>query len=209
VHVIERRRQAERSAESRQKLIASAIRLLAERGYAGTTLSGIGQASGLSRSMVRHHFGSKEQCMKAVVKSIRETVIAAGVAASPAGPPRGLAAIDLLIDTYLLPRLDAENYIRAQYSIIVESVTSTPGLQAVVAENNAIVRAMIVQWLSEAIEDGDIPEGSNLADLAVLIEGLLRGMMLQKLAEPGAVDLHRLAVITKALIRTRLAVPQT
>ncbi|WP_141014684.1 TetR/AcrR family transcriptional regulator [Nocardioides sambongensis] len=93
-----RRTQAERSNESRRRLIEAAITLLAERGYAGASLAAIGERAGVSRGLVTHHFGSKEQCIAEVTTFIREAVID-----RLAGDPGqgGLAAIDNLVRTYL------------------------------------------------------------------------------------------------------------
>lgn len=62
-----RRSQAERSAESRGRLIAAAIKCLHERGYARTSTIAVAEAAGLSRGAVLHHFGAKFDLIRAVV----------------------------------------------------------------------------------------------------------------------------------------------
>src|ERR1700738_3277578 len=58
--------QAERSAESSQRLLASAIALIAEKGFERTTAAEIGERAGYSRSMVRARDGSKEALLESI-----------------------------------------------------------------------------------------------------------------------------------------------
>jgi AcrR family transcriptional regulator len=198
-----RRKQVERTAESRERLVYAAIDLLGEKGYTRTTLAEIGQRAGVSRGLVTHHFGSKEQCMLAVVEAIRTEV--QSILAESGRGIRALDALDLFIDQYLLgEHPKASQAVRAMYVIIIESVTSSPGLLAAVTENNAAVRQMIAGWIAEAQEDGEIEAGANVLDLAIVVEGLLRGVVLQWLAEPAAVDLRRVADLAKSMVRTHL-----
>src|SRR4051794_13436550 len=61
-----RRSQTERSAETQQKLLASARRLFAERGYSTTSLAEIVADAGLTKGAVYHHFAGKEEVFRAV-----------------------------------------------------------------------------------------------------------------------------------------------
>ncbi len=56
-----------RSEASRQKILAAAIAVAAERGYEGTTISRVTQRSGLPASSVYWHFGDKDGLLAAVV----------------------------------------------------------------------------------------------------------------------------------------------
>ena len=59
--------QAERSAESTQRLLASAITLIAERGFQRTTAAEIGERAGYSRAMVRARYGTKEALLESLL----------------------------------------------------------------------------------------------------------------------------------------------
>ncbi len=50
----------------RQKLIATALRLFAERGFDSVTVRDIASACGVSVGLINHHFGSKEGLREAV-----------------------------------------------------------------------------------------------------------------------------------------------
>ncbi len=52
--------------EGRQKLIATAMRLFADRGFDSVTVRDIASACGVSVGLINHHFGSKEGLREAV-----------------------------------------------------------------------------------------------------------------------------------------------
>jgi len=54
-----RRTQEQRRTEAEQKLLQSAIELIAEQGGGPTSLAQIGDRAGFSRGIVNHHFGSR------------------------------------------------------------------------------------------------------------------------------------------------------
>ncbi|WP_041450845.1 TetR/AcrR family transcriptional regulator [Hoyosella subflava] len=198
-----RRTQEERSAESRERLIAAAIELLGAKGYSRTTLVDIGKRAGLSRGLVTFHFGSKEQCMAAVVDTIRAMVTAELDRKS--ADARGLEAVDLMIDTYLTTEeFRSSHAMRAMFAIIMESITESSILRKSVAEQNAIFRRMLADWITQAHEDGDIELRDDPLGLATLIEGLLRGTLIQSLTDPDAVDLRAIAKLSKAVVRNHL-----
>lgn len=62
-----------RSEASRQKILAAAIAIAAERGYEGTTISRVTARSGLPASSLYWHFGDKDGLLAAAVdESFRE-----------------------------------------------------------------------------------------------------------------------------------------
>jgi AcrR family transcriptional regulator len=205
VVVRERRTQAERSADSRRRLIEAAITLLAERGYAGTTLLEIGRVSGLSRGLVTHHFGAKEACMEAVVVEIRERISAVIMAATEG--LRGLDAIDTMIDVYFTRMRREDAGTRAMYTVLTEAVTAAPGLRAVTARNNEVFRRAITKRIMEAAADGESIGAAAPEVIAVLIEGMMRGIAAQWLIAPEDVDLDVVVAELKRVVRRSLTVP--
>lgn len=55
------KKQVERRDESEKRMLEAGVILLAERGFAGLTLTNVGKAAGYSRGLPAHHFGTKEQ----------------------------------------------------------------------------------------------------------------------------------------------------
>jgi AcrR family transcriptional regulator len=205
VVVQERRTQVERTAESRRRLVDAAIALLAQRGYAGTTLLEIGRTAGLSRGLVTHHFGTKEACMEAVVVAIRERL--STVIASATQDVRGLDAIDTLIDVYFTQLRGADAGARAMYTILTEAVTAAPGLRTATARNNEVFRRTITSRIMEAAAaGGTVPDVAPEVS-AVLVEGLVRGVATQWLIAPEDVDLDVVVAELKRVVRRALVAP--
>lgn len=55
--------------EARIALIEAASTLFAERGYHDSSVAAIGERAGVSRGLVNHHFGSKENLLTAVIEA--------------------------------------------------------------------------------------------------------------------------------------------
>lgn len=77
----QRRTQAERSAETRRRLIDAAIDLLSRLGYAATSTVLVADNAGVSRGAMLHQFASKALLMAAVAEASVEADYAAYVAA--------------------------------------------------------------------------------------------------------------------------------
>lgn len=63
-----RRTQAERSFQTRARVITAAALLLRTRGYNATTIHAIARASGVSLGAMQHHFPTKAQLMATVLR---------------------------------------------------------------------------------------------------------------------------------------------
>jgi AcrR family transcriptional regulator len=71
-----RRTQAERSAETREALIAAARPLFAEHGFAEAALETIVRAAGVTRGALYHHFADKTELFAAVFERVEGEVAA-------------------------------------------------------------------------------------------------------------------------------------
>lgn len=68
----QRRPQAERTAETRGKLIQAAITCLHRTGYSATTITTVAEEAGVSRGAMTHQFPAKTDLMLAVVEAVFE-----------------------------------------------------------------------------------------------------------------------------------------
>ncbi len=64
------RTQEERSAATRSAINDAIIRCLIDQGYAGTTMSTITEAAGVSRGAITHQFGTKRKMLVAAVENL-------------------------------------------------------------------------------------------------------------------------------------------
>lgn len=94
-----RRTQAERTAETRAKLIDATVECLIDEGYVGTTTLAVCQRAGVSHGSLLHHFGKREVLLGAALESVygrlRASVVV-GLEALPAGDARAAGMVDLM-----------------------------------------------------------------------------------------------------------------
>jgi AcrR family transcriptional regulator len=64
------RAQSSRGDASRERILATAIELFAERGYAGTSVSEICRRAGAVATSLYHHFGSKEGLLGCAIERV-------------------------------------------------------------------------------------------------------------------------------------------
>jgi AcrR family transcriptional regulator len=100
-------------SDRRDKLIAAAERLVAERGFLAVRLEDIGAAVGVSGPAIYRHFPNKEALLVELLVGI-STRLLAGARAVVAGTPDAEAALDGLIDFHLDFALDESDLIRIQ-----------------------------------------------------------------------------------------------
>lgn len=71
-----RRTQAERSAESRAKILEAAVACISELGAAETTTQRIARRAGLTWGAIQHHFGEKNAILVTVVEHALDDIVA-------------------------------------------------------------------------------------------------------------------------------------
>ena len=60
-------KQSERSAQSKERLIDTALELFSLKGYTGTTVKDIAKEAGVTDGLIYHYFSSKEELLHAVL----------------------------------------------------------------------------------------------------------------------------------------------
>src|SRR5688500_4138595 len=117
-----RRTQAQRRGAARAAIIETAIRLLADGGYANMTLADLGERAGYSRSLAAHYFGSKAKLLAAVVEHVLDHNPLARLDESL----RGYARIEAEIAAVFDGLDEYPDLIRAYLVITFEAITSLP-----------------------------------------------------------------------------------
>lgn len=194
----ERRSQATRREEMRQRLAAATLDALADHGNAGASLSVILERAGVSRGAWAHHFETKAEMLALAAEGLLLGAVASARALGPAEAPdpslpleERLSSMieaawtrfytgrhrDLLFEVAMAARTDAE--LRARLAPIFSGFLAAIGSS----------------WgLSLRPDAEDVTE---MADLMVLTIYMLRGMAMQELAAgpaPGHEALRRLWV---------------
>jgi AcrR family transcriptional regulator len=87
-------------AESREKILSTARRLFAERGYDGCNVSDIARKAEMSQGNIYWYFSSKEELFKAVLAEGFET-LGVLMAEAAAGSGTGLEKLNFFLDRFM------------------------------------------------------------------------------------------------------------
>ncbi len=189
-----RRTQEERKAESERQIIRAALKLFAEQGYMRTTLNQIGQEAGYPGGLVSHRFGSKEGLLQAVVSHItgRFSVDQMGSAIEQNSAE---ASLKNYLEIYIREVTVREGRMRTMYVIMGEALAAVPEIQQDIANLNKGVRNVLAEIVQRGIDNGEFSKEVDAQTAAVLILGMLRGVVMQYLADRKAVNVKKMLPI--------------
>lgn len=195
-----RRSQAERSAETRQRLLDAAVSLMHERGLAGTSTNDIAETAGVSRGALTHHFESREELIAAAIEDMLDKVIGE-LKSYATRVAEGESSSDALIEFLYGVMSDRLFYVTLEY--LPE------------ARHNAMFRHRLVPvvsrwhaaldgiWGELTARYGMKPEAGR--DLLNATMCLIRGMIAQTILRDDPPYYRRLLDFWKASIRAQLA----
>ena len=196
------RTQQERRSEAELRLLATARELIARRGWAGTTLTDVGEAAGYSRGLAGHYFGSKAGLLRAITNQINNRLMEEIQKAPPT--PSGLQAILSFISVYLGRKDPVWTNTRALLNLMTEALLEGSENSDQMINFNASMFRYIEKNIRAGIKLGEIDKGVSPVVGAEFIIGTLRGMMLQRLVKGGDVGAatmrrHLLVLVERAL----------
>ncbi len=183
---IERRTHAERRDEAEQRLLAAAVRLVAEQGLERLTLAGVGEAAGYSRGQPRHYFGGKSGLIVALAGHLvdRFSRALSRTEHHRPGLARLLGAAAFYFDS---ARSDPQGT-RALFVVLGDAL-SNPLIAEQIAALNARSAGAFEANLRAAIAAGEARADIDAAAQGLLILSGLRGAVGQWLLAPQAIDL--------------------
>lgn len=194
-----RRSQEQRSAATRERLVAAAIECIARVGYVETTTSLIAQHANVTRGALQHHFATKSDLMVAVIDRVSAELNlrfdVAGLAAAPL-EQRVAAIVDRYWDVFMGPSF------RAVLSISL-SIAGEPALaQRLTGILDDTREAYGVLWQELFRDTGRSDE--QLAAIRRLVMSAARGFGVLKMLQPrGDDELDRKTLYTIALRELR------
>ena len=198
-----RRTQAERTATAARQMIRAAARLIARQGYTKTSLSQVGKEAGYTGGLVSHHFGSKEGLLRELVGTITGRFYADQLRPALDGR-RGLDALCAMTDAYLDELRLREERMRTLYVLMGESLGPVSEINPVFAELNRGFRVNMRTLIEQGIDLGEIRSDLDPDAAAALVVGMLRGVALQWIADPGCFDLEAAASQLRDTLRSSL-----
>ncbi|AJZ82454.1 MULTISPECIES: TetR/AcrR family transcriptional regulator [Streptomyces] len=196
-----RRTQKQRRDQAEAALLAAAAELVVEQGVRSLTLARVGERAGYSRGIVTHHFGSKQALLELLARSTQ-----AGFVPGLADLTPGLDRLLRLVDGYIgeLGQVGAAHH---AFLLLWAEAPTMPELAPIFRERDASFRADLHDDVAAGIAEGTIRHDLAPEEVAVAIVGQLRGIGLQRLLDPGAVDTERLRQSVTEQWRRALATP--
>jgi AcrR family transcriptional regulator len=191
----QRRPQAERTAETRAKLIEAAIACIHRTGYGETTITTVAQEAGLSRGAVTHQFPAKTDLMIAVLRAVYEQ--------DSEHYDRSVAAMSPMEWLRSLPTTMWEVISRPSAIAVMEimlAARSDPELAARLREAQQKIDVEAHQWVVERIQAAgmqDRPDGEAIHRLFV---AAVRGLALEAVFMQNREEVEKsIAVLAETL----------
>lgn len=175
--------QKRRSDLSSSRLLRAAARLIADKGYARTSLVQIAAEAGYSHGLVTVRFGSKDGLLRALFDRMTRDWTEREL--KPAIQGRlGLEAFEAILDvTRAAIRRNPTN-VRALYALMFEAVLGVSVLEDRVRGFHLSQRRMYRAILLEGVRAGRIRGDINADQYTSLVVSLIRGASYQWLLEP-------------------------
>jgi AcrR family transcriptional regulator len=164
------------TAERRREIIAAAFEAFARGGFRGSSLQEIGDAVGMSKPGLLHHFTSKEELLQAVLEK-REEINRA---------PADAVGLGMLVHLRKTARLDHVTRGAVALFVVMSAEATNPSHPAhdfFIKRYEATV-TNIATALEEARVQGDLKEGLDAAEAARLIVSVMDGLQIQMLLDP-------------------------
>lgn len=113
---------------SRERLLRSAVELVAERGYEAATLGDIADRAGAARGLISYYFPGKRQLLQSAVHRLMHLTLAEHLARPPlpAGPGAGPDQLARAIDAVLRLARDEPVLMRAHMAGLMEQEGFVP-----------------------------------------------------------------------------------
>lgn len=170
----------------RRQIVDTAIRTIASRGFAHTTLNDIAEEAGVSTGVITYHFRNKddliEQSIRKLFEAPNDYVISR---------VNELAAFGDKLRTYIRSTIEFMIENRAHAVALIysfSSISSQEERQRIIARHHAKIRRFLAKILQGGQESGEF--GLFNADIVAQVTfGALEGLMTQWVLDPKAVDL--------------------
>ena len=201
---------AEAKAQTRQRLLDSAARVFAEKGFGGATLEEIAEAAGYSTGAMYANFGGKEQLFMEVVAAHRSRAAA-----------RRIEQVSQILDEALAGDADPFGALTGMFVKAADRERELAPLQAefwLYAVRNPAAKKVIADSLSGQVDElepvvarvlqrfGATPDAAP-REVAVVVLALFQGLARRRRLDPAAVPEDLLARALRWLLRGLSAAP--
>lgn len=184
--------QGQSLADTRTRILESAARVFAERGYAGASLELVAADAGMTKGAVYWHFSSKgdlfhalcERSLKEQISSLPDQVNALLASQAP---------VDVLT-TLLLSRFECCEEGPSNPMLFFEFVASSrePIVKEKLRESFASIFGETGMMIKQMQDTGVVNPSVDSESLAIMLQGIINGLTLAWLIHPERVNLPAL-----------------
>jgi AcrR family transcriptional regulator len=167
-------RQAQKSKNTREKILNSAISLIKEGGFSAASASRIAERAGITWGAAQHHFGSKEDILDAVMAISHERFIAS-VSAPHLRQGTLADRVDAFVDC-MWEHYQDDVYL-AGLEILLAGREGNPGMAAFDLRAKEHLKT-----LHEIFYDSDLND-EQLQEALIFVHCLLTGLTIEKVLE--------------------------
>ena len=167
-------RQAQKSKNTREKILNSAISLIKEGGFSAASASRIAERAGITWGAAQHHFGSKEDILEAVMTISHERFIA-----SVSAPHLRLGTLADRVDAFvdcMWEHYQDDVYL-AGLEILLAGRESNSGMATFDLRAKEHLKT-----LHEIFHDSDLTD-EQLQEALIFVHCLLTGLTIEKVLE--------------------------
>ena len=178
-----------------QQIVSACARLIATRGYAGTSIRDVASAVGISTGTLLHHFESKEQLLTATLLEVSDSILARMEKKNHATDPR--SEMRFVVNALLGESAEVDIGWRVWIAFWHEAAIH-PELGRVASQLTNKSEAILADILSRGADQGffDCPDPlASAAELGALIDGVAIRMY----GEPGGWSRRR--AVATVLVR--------
>jgi AcrR family transcriptional regulator len=166
---------ADRGREVRQRLLAAAVELIAERGWNAVSTRAVAERAGVTAGLVHYHFASVQALLRtAAVGAMHETATMLDPVLAQAHTPA--EAVKLLVSA--LDSFTGDDPMSVLFVETYLAATRDPELREAVAEVITEFRARLAAWLGQhGVPD---PEAT-----AAVLGSAVDGLVMQRALDPA------------------------
>ena len=172
-----RRTQAERRAESDDRLLSAAAEIVAREGYLALTLERVGERAGFSRGLASRKYGSKDGLVAALIRRA-EAVVHAEVDAAIADIADPLDRIVALFDRFVAMVL-GHDAVRAYFVLYGAVIANRLGPAGVFEDVQARFGERLARLIHEGQASGSVDPALCVDHAAFMVGSLLAGISVE------------------------------
>ncbi len=192
----------EASEEKAKKILAVVKTLLAQKGFAGTTISLVAERAEVSRGLLHYYFKNKEDMLARVIQENMETSaeLVKAIFAMCDSVESLAREFSAALKSILEHDPDLFNLLFEGWSVAHQSEMVNERLQTCYG----MFRQAIEQGLQGAVNRGIISTDLSISGLATVLTGLVDGLGLQMITEPELIKNEDIWTTTEKSIQLLL-----